>query len=195
MTSTEQNRSLTDGELMERLANGRIEPLGELYLRHSDWVMTIMARHYRRIAKPDLEDLCQEVFLAVHEAAPRYKHTGSFKPWLYGIALRKARSYGRKTWVRRMILEQHRHFFERPATSRPCDPNEAIKDDQLTKALSTLPAAQREVLLLHTLDGFSGEEIADAVGIEIKTVWTRLHRARSKLRKVLNENTRDATHG
>ena len=53
----------------------------------------------------------------------------------------------------------------------------------VTRALEALPEPQRQVLLLHVVDNLSGEEIATALGISPKTVWTRLHRARQTMRK------------
>ena len=53
--------------------------------------------------------------------------------------------------------------------------------DSLEKALARLPEAQRQVLLLHTVEGMGDDEIAGALGIAVKTVSTRLHRARATL--------------
>ena len=58
---------------------------------------------------------------------------------------------------------------------------------EVKRALAILPEPQREVLLLHVVENFSGDEIAEALGISPKTVWTRLHRARKSMRKALTK--------
>ncbi len=59
--------------------------------------------------------------------------------------------------------------------------------DCFLRFLTQLPASQREVLLLHDLQGFSGPEIADQLRISLHNVKIRLHRARSRLKHALTE--------
>ncbi len=53
----------------------------------------------------------------------------------------------------------------------------------VSRVFASLPSKQLEVLLLHAVEGFSGEEIAQVLGIRVGTVWSRLHRAREILRQ------------
>ncbi len=53
--------------------------------------------------------------------------------------------------------------------------------------LTGLPASQREVLLLHDLQGYTGPEIAERLGLSLENVKIRLHRARVRLRAALSE--------
>ena len=57
------------------------------------------------------------------------------------------------------------------------------------KALSRLSPKYRDVLILHAVEGFSGEEIAEILSIRPKTVWSRLHRARNQLQGFMNRQS------
>jgi RNA polymerase sigma-70 factor (ECF subfamily) len=71
----------------------------------------------------------------------------------------------------------------------PATPYEVLESDatlnRLAAALANLPLSKREVFVLVRLEGLSGEEVARALGIPVRTVWTRLHHARLKLRVAL----------
>jgi RNA polymerase sigma-70 factor (ECF subfamily) len=182
---------LDDRELMARLAQGQPEPLGELYNRHAAVIFRVLRRYVRGAQQSELEDLCQEVFLTAYEVAPRFKGEGTVRSWLCGIAIRLGRGRQRKRWVRGQLLSK----FGGQSTGLAREVDDPIEGAvssriDLEKALAVLPKAQREVLLLHVIENLSGEEIAAALGISSKTVWTRLHRARQKMRVALSERGR-----
>ncbi len=178
--------SPTDGEAMKALARGELESLGVLYLRYGKLVYSVVTRYVPGLAKSDVEDLCQEVFLALADRPGRYSEIGQLRAWLCGIAIRKARELRRKQWLHRTLLGR---FFG-PAPTSESDAGGVPASDarhDLGPALSTLPDAFREVTLLSLVEGLSGEEIAAALQIPINTVWTRLHRGRALLRTALVE--------
>jgi RNA polymerase sigma factor (sigma-70 family) len=165
-----------DAELLRRIAAGDLGALEDVYVRHAEFVRRVLVRYCGSISATDVPDLVQDVFLAVVEAAPRYHEDGKFRAWLCGIAIRKA-SHARRSLVSRSSLLARFGFGVRQSEPRAAD--EAAMNQQLiAKALARLPEPQRQVLLLHTVEHMSGEEIATALGINEKTVWTRLHRAR-----------------
>ena len=177
---------------MQQLAGGDAEPLGELFLRYGKMVHSVLRRYAVGAAEAELDDLVQEVFLTLFESAPRYLESGKLRSWLCGIAVRKARSGRRKNWLRDNLLRRfggggagiavmHESTVESQAGARV----------EVTRALAVLPEPQREVLLLHVVENLSGEEIAEALGISPKTVWTRLHRARQAMRAALEEEAGD----
>ncbi|MEE8408634.1 MAG: RNA polymerase sigma factor [Myxococcota bacterium] len=169
---------------MRRLAEGDGEPLGELFVRYSRMVHSVLARNLPGASSAEVEDLVQETFITVLESAPRYEESGKLKSWLCGIAVRKARSLRRQSWLRRNLLD--RFGGKRAGVAAMPESNIDSKIGarvDVTRALEVLPKAQRQVLLLHVVDNLSGEEISAALGISPKTVWTRLHRARQSMRK------------
>ena len=175
----ETHEALSDARAMSDLAQGRMEPLGALYMRYGAMVRRALRRLAPEISRAELEELGQEVFLTLSDTAARYEERTRLGAWLYGIAVRKAKSWRRKTWLRRKLLGQHGSTG--PGTSlgaAPSPEREVAMRQEATRVLDRLPREQREVLLLHAVEGFTGEEIAEILDIRPKTVWTRLHRAR-----------------
>ncbi|MCP4678645.1 MAG: RNA polymerase sigma factor [Deltaproteobacteria bacterium] len=187
MIARARDRKCTDAELMEMLAKGEMDPLGEIYLRYGGAVRSLLWRLLPGRAASDAEDLCQEVFMTVYETAARFQLDREIRPWVYGITVRKARSWRRKSWVRENLLRKHagEGISELMHTSAPPDSADATRY-QINRAMGQLPPAQREVLVLYVAQNMSGEQIADTLGVRINTVWTRLRRARLAMREALD---------
>ncbi len=164
---------------MEELREDNPAPLGELFLRHGGLVSAALRCTIPHLSPADMEDLAHDVFLAVFDAAKRYQEQKRFRSWLYGIAVRKARHWYRVHRLRMRfkydIWTQKKHF----TTPIKETPETAVDISQrILQALLKLPDKFREVLILHAVEGYQGEEIAELLCIKPKTVWTRLHRAR-----------------
>jgi RNA polymerase sigma factor (sigma-70 family) len=168
--------------LMEALAAGETGALGELYLRHGRMVRSALLRFAPELADADVDELCQDVFLAIHASARRYREQMRFKSWLFGITVRKARTWRRTHWLRQKLLALHEGksvAMALPNGDRP-DAHLAHREE-ITLALGRLSAKQREVVLLQAVDGFSCEEIAEILGVQVGVVWSRIHRAKQTL--------------
>lgn len=177
-----------DAELVAAVSRGDLEALGKLFERHEP----LLRRYFGRLglAPGDVDDVIQAVFLEVVRAADRYQASHSVKSWLCGIATIMARRHRRSLarWAARVTAWAGVETQEDIAT-----PFELIEHDQaariLQRAIAGLSAKKREVFVLVTLEGLSGEEAARALGIPLKTVWTRLHYARRELRAALEQST------
>lgn len=170
---------LDDEQLMRILASGHAEPLGELYIRHAAMVKDAMMRFCPEISVAEAEEMVQDVFLVLNRKASKYEEQLKFKAWLYGIAVKTVSSWRRTYWLRRKLLDRHDNKHVGLAIQNMRNPARDMEvRDTLTQGLDKLTAGQREVLFLHAVEGFTGEEIAEILGIRPKTVWTRLHRAR-----------------
>lgn len=175
-----------DDRLMAVLASGEMYPLAELYARYGKAVRSTIRRFAPEISEAEAEELGQDVFLALARSAGRYRTGSQLRPWLAGIAVNKARGWRRATWLRRNLLRRHHRDAVGIFAVRGAAPDtEAEQREEVRRALAQLPAAQREVLLLSAVEGFTGEEIARILGIRPKTVWTRLHRARRAMTQML----------
>jgi RNA polymerase sigma factor (sigma-70 family) len=174
---------------MELLANGEMEPLGELYTRYGSAVRSLLWRILAPGQAEEAEDLCQEVFVTLFKTADRFERDRNLRPWLFGIAVRKARSWQRKRLIRGALLMR---YAKENKTSGPARPDAASATRyQIDRAMAKLPRAQREVLVLTVAQGMSGEQIAETLGVNLNTVWTRLRRARQSMRNQLGD-TRSA---
>ena len=178
--------------LMEALKRGEIEALGELYLRHGQMVKSALSRFAPELADADVDELCQDVFLALNATARRYKEQMKFKSWLFGIAVRKARSWRRNHWLRQRLIDHHVGKSVAMALPKGERPDASFQHrEEITAALDRLSPKQREVVLLQAVDGFSCEEIAEILNVQVGVVWSRIHRARQTLRRGREVHTVD----
>ena len=174
---------------MERLAKGQVECLGVLYERHDARVKMSIGRFAPEISEAEREELVQDIFMALNDSAPRFPDGANFRGWLYGIVSNKTKKWRRNTWARRRLLREKAGKGVGMALEMNILPDEKARLRALIRqAVITLPPAQRDVLILHAAEGFSGEEIAEILGISHRTVRTRLHRARKRLSECFDES-------
>ncbi len=131
------------------------------------------------------EALVQATFAASVEAWPRFEHRSSAYTWLYSILLRLARR-------ERDTADGYVPDVELSELPRPgADPAQQVELSEQTSALreclGELSAEQSEVLVLFYLDSMRYHEIAQAVGVPIGTVKSRLHAAKRALARKLRE--------
>jgi RNA polymerase sigma-70 factor (ECF subfamily) len=174
-----------DSVLLQRVAAGDVNALGVAFDRFHREVYAVLAR--LRGTRLDLDDLVQTTFLALPGAAHNYDPSASARSFVIGVSLQIARRE-RRSLARRWRLWQARsHEVDVPEGE--VDPERRAGDRQdfssLESALGDLSHAQREVIVLHEVQGMKGEEIAQALGVPVNTVWTRLHHARNALRTSL----------
>jgi RNA polymerase sigma factor (sigma-70 family) len=178
-----------DGALVAAVANGNLEALGELFDRYAVAMRRYLAR--LGLSASDIDDLVQATFLEVVRAAPRFDRRFAVQGWLFGIATCMARRHRRS--LGRLAARLSR-VARSTDSAPPRNPAEFLEGDEATRRLNSaftkLSAKKREVFVLVTLEGLSGEEAARALGIPVNTVWTRLHHARAELRAALGEEGR-----
>ena len=179
--------SATDGEILAAIANGNLDALGQLFDRHGHGVRSFLGR--MGVAASDADDLLQATFLEVVRAAGRFDPRLPARNWLLGIANAMLRRHRRS--LRRAPARLVTAAGLAPATLPPT-PAELFDGDETTRrldrAFTRLSPKKREVFVLVTLEGLSGDEAAHALGVPVNTVWTRLHHARSELRAALAED-------
>ena len=167
---------------MARLAAGDAGALAPLYSRYAPLAKRALSRLAPECPAADLEELLQDVFVAVCTGAARYPAGLGAERWLWGVAAKTALHWRRKTWVRRRLLGTRAGSSVGLAHAVEASPEDAVAmRRQVAAALGALPEELRDVLVLQAGEGFSGEEIAGILGIRHETVRTRLHRARQKL--------------
>ncbi|MFO0725072.1 MAG: RNA polymerase sigma factor [Myxococcota bacterium] len=155
-------------------------------------------RIVRRLVGPeaseaDVDDLVQQVFVAVHRDLPRFRRQSAVTTWLYGIASRTVLMHFRSGRRRARAMEA---FTEaaRLETAPPRDPAaRMILDEELRavwRGLAAMSPKKRVVFVLAEVEGLSGREIAEALDIKEATVWSRLFHARQELAEHLKREGR-----
>ena len=125
----------------------------------------------------EADDLLQETFLAVAANLEALERAGSKRAWLIGVARNLLRNHlGKRFRQREFQLSD-----EDPA-SLPSEREEDPRMESIRQLIQELPDAQREVLTLRLGDGLQYGEIAEAMGIPIGTVRSRLHHAVGRIK-------------
>ncbi len=178
---------------MEQIRQKNMAALGTLYTRYAPLVSGAIVATVPFLARNDVEDIAQDVFLAVNKASASYVERGKLRAWLYSIATRvarrRSRSVGIFNRIRRTLTESSSGGL-RPRESGS-ETAVAARID-LLRALERLSPVQRQVLVLFEYQGMSGDEISEILGLSLNTVWSHLRRARGKL---LDWITRDNAVG
>lgn len=130
----------------------------------------------------DVEDVTQEVFLAVYMNLKRFRGKCSLRTWLFTITINKCRAHRRKQMVRQKLLagfSRHRKMDSRPAG----DNGELM--EAISRALERLPARYREPVVLYYLEELSIDQICQVLNLKSNAVHVRLNRARHRLKECL----------
>jgi len=168
--------------LMVRLAADDAGALAPLYSQHAPLAKRALLRLAPECTASDLEELLQDVFVALYQSAARYPAGLGVERWIWGVATKTALHWRRKTWVRRKLLRTQGDPVVGLARTISASPEKTVAlRREISRALGALQEDQRDVLLLHAVEGFSGEEIAGILGLKHETVRTRLFRARQRL--------------
>jgi RNA polymerase sigma-70 factor (ECF subfamily) len=130
---------------------------------------------------PDAEDLVQETMLRAYRAFDRFTPGTNIRAWLYTILYRARTDSFRRAGRTPVTVELDP---EGPAVPPPQDALAGGQED-LARALATLPESFRTAVVLRDLSEFSYEEIAKITKVPIGTVMSRIHRGRALLRKAL----------
>lgn len=170
-------------ELLERCLEGQLGAWREFYTVHARRLARFLAR--MGVAETDLEDVLQDVFLALHRSLPEYDGRVPFKAWLYGVAMNHARGQRRRVWRRRAArLGLFNGWAPDPEDpERQCERAEAARE--LQWVLDRMSEKQREVFVLYEVEGLDGPSIARVLGCSVNTVWSRVRLAREDFRRLL----------
>ncbi len=177
---------VTDGQLLTRLAAGDAGAFDHLVARHEP----VVRRQARRLLawRADVDDVVQEVFLALWRGHGRFRGESALSTWLLTITIRECRRKLRKEYLRDKLIGRLRIVasgFEIVRDPMPVDDDE---NRRLEAAVAALPSKLREVVVLHYLEGLSIDEAAQALGLKRSVVDVRLTRARQKLAESLRDD-------
>lgn len=146
----------------------------------------------------EAEDVLQETFLQAYKGWSGFEGRSNPRTWLYTIAARTCQRFHRKRANEPQHIESFEELspFNNDSMGVPDDNSETplniqIREESIEaveKAITTLPLDFRTPLILADILGFTMKDIAEIMQIKVATAKTRIHRARFKLRHVL-ENT------
>ena len=168
----------TDAELVRRHVSGDRAAFPILVERHQQRVYNLS---YRMLGKPeDAADAAQEVFLTCYRKLAGFRGASAFTTWLHRVTANVCYDALRKRSREEPVdLEE--------ATDLPApDTTEALAGAiDVQRALGRVPPEFRSVLVLHDVQGVPYEDVAEALGVPVGTVKSRLHRGRVALGRAL----------
>ena len=177
----------TDDELVGRIARGDAVALDELFVRHRELAYRVAYRLLGHDA--DALDAVQDGFVNALTHLGRFRGQSSFKTWLLKIVSNAALDIGRvrKRRDTRCVGTPSDDFLTAADDDAPPDAGLERADLRavLAAALAKLPGAQRQTFVLHVDGELSYKEVAEALGISIGTVMSRLFYARQRLKSYL----------
>lgn len=188
-------RSSANHEFIERLKRGEAAAFEELVSERSGEIYGLLFRLTEN--GEEARDLTQETFLRAFQNIDRFRGEADVRTWIYRIAINQARN--RSRWWRRRRRDATSSLDATPGESGQsiistlAEPSQNPEQQTLARerelalrsALQRLGQAYRETVILRDIEGFTYEEIAETLGINVGTVKSRLARGRRELRKKL----------
>lgn len=146
-----------------------------------------LMRYARMLARDEgaAEDLVQEALLRAHERRSSFRPGQPVKPWLLAIIHNLFVSGWRRSRAEEARIER---IADGSADHQAASQEGAAYLRQIARRFDALPDGQREVLHLVAVEGLSYREVADALGVPVGTVMSRLSRARASLRREDDES-------
>jgi RNA polymerase sigma-70 factor (ECF subfamily) len=166
----------SDEDLMLSVREGDLDAFERIVLRHQAEAWRVAYRFTGDAA--DAEDLAQDAFLRIFDAASRYKPTATFRTYFYRVLTRLCIDHRRK---KRPVLADPLPNMPDTKPFPSVQADQAERDSLIQAALNSLPADHRMAVVLRYFEGLSGAEMAEAMGRSVKAVERLLARAKSAL--------------
>ena len=184
---------LPDDEVFELVVDGQKEAYKLLVDRYQGRIFRVAFGLMRN--REDAREVTQEAFIKAYRNLPNFRRDSSFYTWIYRITInlgidQKRKAYrSRETQLDegRLSVEDAHHTGPRPLPG----PRQSLHRKELAgrigEAIASLPADQKQVIVLREVQGLSYKEIAETAGIAEGTVMSRLFYARKRLQTLLED--------
>jgi len=189
-------------ELVTAARNGDVDAFGKLVSKYDRNVFRI-ANHITQ-NREDAEDVVQDAFLKAYKNLDRFQGNSKFYTWLVRIAVNEALMRLRKRRNAKTVsvdedVETDEGSMPREIADWTPNPEQqygsAELNEILTKTINALSPGFKTVFLLRDVEGLSTEETAEALGLSVPAVKSRLLRARLQLREKLNRYFKSKKNG
>jgi RNA polymerase sigma-70 factor, ECF subfamily len=186
---------LTEAEAIRRAQAGDSAAFDFLYQLHSRRVYALCLRMVNNPA--DAEDLMQEAFLQLFRKIATFRGESAFSTWLHRMTVNVVLMRLRKKSLPTDSLEEtldpeaENSSPKRDVGAPDLRLSGAVDRVNLERSIEQLPPGYRTVFVLHDVQGYEHNEIADIMGCSVGNSKSQLHKARTRLRELLQEQIRD----
>ena len=186
---------MTEAEVIRKAQAGDVSCFEALYTRHKRRIFSLCLRMTGNHAQA--EDLTQEAFLQLYRKIASFRGESAFSTWLHRLSVNIVLMTYRKRRIAEVSLEQ---TLEPQQEEGPVK-EMGIRDDvlhgsidrlTLEKAITGLPPGYRIIFVLHDIEGYEHNEIAEMMSCSIGNSKSQLHKARIKLRILLSGRSETA---
>jgi RNA polymerase sigma-70 factor, ECF subfamily len=186
-----QGAEAGEAEAIERAKQGDADAFRVLYDKHKRRVYSLCLRMTANTA--EAEDLAQEAFLQLYRKIATFRGESAFSTWLHRLAVNVVLMHLRKKTLPVTSLEETTQNTEEDSPKRDFGAEDislagSIDRLQLQRAVNDLPPGYRTIFVLHDVQGYEHNEIANLVGCSVGNSKSQLHKARLKLRDLLKMN-------
>jgi RNA polymerase sigma-70 factor, ECF subfamily len=175
----------TETQLIARAQQGDEEAFAALFEAHKRRVYSLCLR---MLGNPtEAEDLTQEAFLQLFRKIATFRGESAFSTWLHRLAVNVVLMHLRKKGLNQISLDETENSQGEPIKRDYGDDDRrlvgSIDRIGLNRAISELPPGYRTVFILHDVEGYEHNEIAEIMNCSIGNSKSQLHKARLKLRE------------
>jgi RNA polymerase sigma-70 factor, ECF subfamily len=178
----------TEDESIQKAQKGDLKAFEQLYARHKARVFSLCLRMTNNYAHA--EELTQEAFLQLYRKIDSFRGESAFSTWLYRLSVNVVLTRFRRKRLLEVSLEEVVEGAPEEERPRELGQRDRVLDGSLHRvdleqAIRRLPPGYRLVFLLHDVEGYEHQEIAEMLNCSIGNSKSQLHNARMKLRTLL----------
>jgi RNA polymerase sigma-70 factor (ECF subfamily) len=194
---TPTHKAAADAQLIAQAQRGDEEAFAALFETHKRRVYSLCLRMTGNVA--EAEDLSQEAFLQLFRKISTFRGESAFSTWLHRLVVNVVLMHLRKKGLQQVSLDEMDTSQEEPVKRDYGDEDRRLMGsiDRITlgRAIGELPPGYRAVFVLHDMEGYEHNEIAQILNCSIGNSKSQLHKARMKLREWLREAGRRGFSG
>lgn len=183
-----------DFDLVRRAQQGDPDAFASLFHAHKARIYSICLRMTNNTA--EAEDLTQDAFMQVFRKLATFRGDSALSTWLYRIAVNTVLMHFRKKALRQVSLDepynQDARLVKREYGSKDDRLSGCVDRIALTRAIRELPDGYRTIFLLHEVEGYEHQEIAELLDCSVGNSKSQLHKAKLRIRELLGHAREEA---
>jgi RNA polymerase sigma-70 factor (ECF subfamily) len=184
----------SDLEMVKRAQQGDSDAFAALFHQHKARIYSVCLRMTNNTA--EAEDLTQDAFLQVFRKLSTFRGDSALSTWLYRIAVNTVLMHFRKKALRQISLDepysQDAKTVRREYGSRDDRLTGSVDRIALARAIKELPDGYRTIFLLHEVEGYEHQEIAELLDCSVGNSKSQLHKAKLRIRELLGRSREEA---
>jgi RNA polymerase sigma-70 factor (ECF subfamily) len=181
-----------DDELIRRISEGDLSAFEKFVERYKTLIYSTCYKLLDDFLQA--EDATQDVFWQIYQSAEFFRGESKVSTWVYRIAVNRSLNIIRRNrrfrWIKNLGSAWKEDAGKNiPFSSRGEEPDRIFEEEEakslVRDAIDSLPEKQRMAFILHKYESLTSREISEILGVSVRTVEARIHRAKRKLQKEL----------